>query len=165
MEVNSSNSIGAPKNSAATDQCRGLGRWVFDKKTRKRKYISLTGKTLSGASAVEQSKRDKISDLHPANTARAELRYLMNSVAPRCLDDFFACINSDSLGLEPIIAPDPLDISQWGVPLKVVDRYNAMGVSRLFTWQVDCLGIDNGKVLQGGELLFTQSHRHLFDGK
>jgi hypothetical protein len=152
-------SLGTGKNessdenkSSMTERSRGLGRWIFDKKARKRRYISLTGKSLVGSAAVEQSRRDKISDLHPANSARAELRYLMTSVAPRCLDDFFDLgNNSDSAGFEPIIPPNPLDISQWGVPLRVVDRYAAMGVTKLFPWQVDCLGIDDGKVLGGGE--------------
>jgi hypothetical protein len=33
---------------------RGLGTWVFDKKTRKRRYVSLTGKNFTGAPAIEQ---------------------------------------------------------------------------------------------------------------
>jgi hypothetical protein len=68
---------------------RGLGTWLFDRKTRKRRYVSLTGKNFSGQEAVSQSKKDKISELHPANSARAELKYLMTTMAPQNLDDLF----------------------------------------------------------------------------
>jgi hypothetical protein len=49
-----------PKNNEKNKAAKGLGSWYFDKKTRKRKYISLTGKTLYGPAAVQQSRMDKV---------------------------------------------------------------------------------------------------------
>lgn len=131
---------------------RGLGTWIFDRKTRKRRYVSLTGKNFFGHEAVSQSKKDKISELHPANSARAELKYLMTTMAPQHLDDLFT--SGPGSGSFPLIANDPLDIGKWGVPLRVVNKYASLGVSKMFPWQIECLGVDDGKALKGGILIF-----------
>ena len=133
---------------------RGLGTWFFDKKTRKRRYVSLLGKNFSGSTAVEQARQDKISELHPANSARAELRYLMTTMAPNRLDDLFNSVPSSLNESLPLFENDPLALAQWGVPLRVVNRYSALGINRMFPWQIECLGVDDGKVLRGGKTLF-----------
>jgi hypothetical protein len=48
------------KFSGKESNGKGLGSWHFDKKLRKRRYVSLTGKSLMGAAAVHQAKSDKI---------------------------------------------------------------------------------------------------------
>ena len=129
---------------------RGLGTWLFDKKTRKRRYVSLTGKKFVGQAAVDQAKKDKISELHPAHSARAELRYLTATMAPNCLDDFFSAdIGGNSIS-PPLFKSDPSALLQWGIPVRVVRKYASLGISELFQWQIDCLGVDDGNVLRGG---------------
>ena len=129
---------------------RGLGTWFFDKKTRKRRYVSLIGKNFTGPAAVEQARKDKISELHPANSARAELRYLMTTMAPNSLDDLFSGLSYTRNESSPLFKNDPLSLSQWGIPLRVVNKYSSTGVSKMFPWQIECLGVDDGKALRGG---------------
>ena len=129
---------------------RGLGTWFFDKRTRKRRYVSLIGKNFVGPAAIEQAKQDKISELHPANSARAELRYLMTTMAPNSLDDLLSAGPGSQNSSSTLFNNDPLALSQWGIPLRVVNKYISMGVKKLFPWQIECLGIDDGNVLRGG---------------
>ena len=129
---------------------RGLGTWLFDKKTRKRRYVSLTGKKFVGQAAVDQARKDKISELHPAHSARAELRYLTATIAPNCLDDFFSADVGGHSITPPLFKADPSALLQWGIPVRVVRRYASLGISKLFQWQIDCLGVDDGNVLRGG---------------
>ena len=133
-----------------TQENRGLGTWFFDKKTRKRRYVSLIGKTFIGSAAVEQARKDKISELHPANSARAELKYLMTTMAPNSLDDLFYGLSHASNDFPPLFKNDPLSLAQWGIPLRVVNKYASIGVSKMFPWQIECLGVDDGRVLRGG---------------
>jgi hypothetical protein len=130
---------------------RGLGTWFFDKRTRKRRYVSLIGKNFVGPAAIEQAKQDKISELHPANSARAELRYLMTTMAPNSLDDLLSAGPGSQNSSSTLFNNDPLALSQWGIPLRVVDKYFSMGVTKLFPWQIECLGVDDGNVLRGGD--------------
>ena len=138
------------------DVNEGLGRWCFDRKTRKRLYISLTGKTLDGALALQQSRVDRSSKLHPANSARSELQYLMTFTAPNTLDSLFI---SNGPGIADIssqfVQNDPLDLVTWGVPVRVVNKYASVGIYKMFPWQIECLGIDEGKVLRGGNLIYS----------
>lgn len=129
---------------------RGLGTWLFDKKTRKRRYVSLTGKKFVGQAAVDQAKKDKISELHPAHSARAELRYLTVTMAPNCLDDFFSADIGGNSITPPLFKSDPSALLQWGIPVQVVRKYASLGIRKLFQWQIDCLGVDDGNVLRGG---------------
>ena len=129
---------------------RGLGTWFFDKKTRKRRYVSLIGKNFTGSAAVEQARKDKISELHPANSARAELKYLMTTMAPNSLEDLFNGLSHASSEFPPLFKNDPLSLAQWGIPLRVVNKYKSIGVSKMFPWQIECLGVDDGRVLSGG---------------
>lgn len=39
--------------------------------------------------------------------------------------------------------------------MKTVLRYEAKMVSKLFQWQIDCLCVENGKVLRGGNLVYS----------
>lgn len=135
-------------------ESRGLGTWLFDKKTRKRRYVSLTGKKFVGQAAVDQAKKDKISELHPAHSARAELRYLIATIAPNCLDDFFSTDTGSNRVTSSLFQSDPFSLSQWGIPVRVVKRYASLGITKLFQWQIDCLGVDDGNVLRGGTPLF-----------
>jgi hypothetical protein len=130
---------------------RGLGTWFFDKRTRKRRYVSLIGKNFVGPAAIEQAKQDKISELHPANSARAELRYLMTTMAPNSLDDLLSAGPGSQNSSSTLFNNDPLALAQWGIPLRVVNKYFSMGVTRLFPWQIECLGVDDGNVLRGGD--------------
>jgi hypothetical protein len=145
-----SDSIQLSTRSHLDRENRGLGTWLFDKKTRKRRYVSLTGKKFFGQAAVDQAKKDKISELHPAHSARAELRYLTATMAPNCLDDFFSSDVGGNSITPPLFISDPSALLQWGIPVRVVRKYSTLGISKLFQWQIDCLGVDDGNVLRGG---------------
>ena len=141
------------------DVNEGLGRWHFDKKTRKRLYISLTGKSLDGAMALQQSRIDRSSKQHPANSARSELQYLMTYRAPNTLDSLFDSDDTYGPGMAEIssqfLQNDPLDLVTWGVPVRVVNKYASVGIYKMFPWQIECLGIDEGKVLRGGNFIYS----------
>ena len=44
-------------------------------------------------------------------------------------------------------------LSNWGLPIKVVEQYEGSGISSMFPWQVECLLLPN--VLSGGNLVFS----------
>ncbi|OQV13803.1 DNA polymerase theta [Hypsibius exemplaris] len=48
---------------------------------------------------------------------------------------------------------EPVDLSQWGLPEKVVKAYQKSGVSSMFSWQAECL--NRGRVLDGGNLVYS----------
>ena len=48
---------------------------------------------------------------------------------------------------------DPLNLSAWGLPAAVLDKYHSMGIRRLFQWQVDALR--TGGALVGGNLVYS----------
>ncbi|XP_068178776.1 DNA polymerase theta [Antennarius striatus] len=53
----------------------------------------------------------------------------------------------------PIGHTDHLLLSSWGLPKPVLDRYQKLGVTRMFEWQAQCLTV--GQVLQGGNLVYS----------
>ena len=75
----------AHKSKNVNDQNQGLGRWFFDKRHRKRRYIALTGKIYSGAIATQKARIDKQCVRNPHQTARFELQYLMSVTTPAVL--------------------------------------------------------------------------------
>ncbi|XP_061687018.1 DNA polymerase theta isoform X2 [Syngnathoides biaculeatus] len=48
---------------------------------------------------------------------------------------------------------DKLSLSSWGLPAAVLARYRKVGVSRMFDWQAECLGL--GRVLRGANLVYS----------
>ena len=135
----------------------GLGKWYYDKVTRKRRYLSISGKNLVGTEAIEQSKHDRISKMHPSNSARFELHYLTSTQAPNSLEDIFNHAGpglgdtyNNKSDIVNTFSIDPLDLASWGIPIRVVKSYNNIGINKMFPWQIDCLGVDDGKVLRGG---------------
>ena len=48
-----------------------------------------------------------------------------------------------------------LQISGWGLPDCVVDSYHEKGIRSMFPWQAECLTVDNGAVLGGGNLVYS----------
>lgn len=132
-------------NCLKNDGKKSLGCWHFDKKIKRRRYVSLTGELLEGSAALRQSKIDKDCALHPFRSARSQLRQLMRRVP--CGDSMpatFAGISFDQHSLE-----------MWGIPLQTVARYESNGVRKLFQWQIDCLCTENQHALNGGNLVYS----------
>nr|XP_055035829.1 DNA polymerase theta isoform X1 [Misgurnus anguillicaudatus] len=48
---------------------------------------------------------------------------------------------------------DKLLLSSWGLPKPVLDKYQSLGVHRMFEWQAECLTL--GKVLEGQNLVYS----------
>ena len=48
---------------------------------------------------------------------------------------------------------DPINLSSWGLPDAVLDKYHSMGIRRLFQWQVEALR--TGGALSGGNLVYS----------
>ena len=48
-----------------------------------------------------------------------------------------------------------LQISGWGLPESVVDSYHDRGIRTMFAWQAECLTVDDGAVLAGGNLVYS----------
>ncbi|XP_048838928.1 DNA polymerase theta [Brienomyrus brachyistius] len=54
------------------------------------------------------------------------------------------------------IPPDKSDkllLSSWGLPKPVLERYQCLGVTKMFEWQAECLTL--GKVLEGKNLVYS----------
>ncbi len=102
---------------------RSLGTWMFDKRSRKRKYISLTGKVFTGQDAIRQSRADQYSESHPAQQCRMELCLLhaMTSIEDYILGFlermikisgtyYSSCLSSSICGVTLHY------LSSWGIP-------------------------------------------------
>ncbi|XP_071480044.1 DNA polymerase theta-like [Diadema antillarum] len=50
-------------------------------------------------------------------------------------------------------ARDRLLLSSWGLPDPVLQQYHRAGITKMFSWQADCLGV--GRVLEGGNLVYA----------
>ncbi|XP_009293682.1 DNA polymerase theta [Danio rerio] len=48
---------------------------------------------------------------------------------------------------------DKLLLSSWGLPKPVLEKYQSLGVHRMFEWQAECLTL--GKVLEGQNLVYS----------
>lgn len=48
---------------------------------------------------------------------------------------------------------DKLLLSSWGLPKPVLEKYQSLGVHRMFEWQAECLTLD--KVLEGQNLVYS----------
>jgi hypothetical protein len=115
-----------------------LGTWFFDKRAKRKKYISLAGKVYAGPEAVKRSRHEKYSQNHPCQLARHDFLYSMQSLhVATILFHFQTNINSLLL------------LENWGLPANILRRYGQHKISKLFPWQVDCLLVDNGVVFQG----------------
>ena len=129
--------VGYPASS------KGVGTWMFCKRSRKRKYIDLSGRDWTGPEAFRQAKADKDSVHNPAHLARSELRAAMEM--KRVLPEK-APSSQDSKVCE---------LPWWGVPSGVLVEYHRHKVDRLFPWQVECLCTNNGSALDGGNLIYS----------
>ncbi len=121
---------------------KGLGSWSFDIKSKKRKYIALSGKIYLGSEAMRQHREDLESEQHPSKSARRELDQLVQESA-WILEQY----------TETNTLLDIYDLKTWGLPPRVLARYRAEGVSRLFEWQVCALSCEG--VLHGGNLIYS----------
>ncbi|KAG7483905.1 hypothetical protein MATL_G00043240 [Megalops atlanticus] len=53
----------------------------------------------------------------------------------------------------PADQSDKLLLSSWGLPKPVLQRYQSLGVVRMFEWQAECLTL--GRVLEGSNLVYS----------
>ena len=126
-----------------------FGTWLYNRKTKRRRYISLNGKCFIGSDAVRKAKEDKESLLNPQRTIRAEFSSLVNRF---CSSETVI----SNLKSELDVKIKLLELYSWGFPKAVINRYfNMKKVSKLFQWQVDCLTVDNGIVLKGRNLVYS----------
>ena len=132
-----------PEEGAASTKERGFGRWTVDKRTRKRIYVSLSGRRLNGREAMVEFRKDQLALSNPAESARKELEQLTIQ--------FDAFMSSNA----PFENNSASSLSFWGIPEVTVARYEKAGIKRLFEWQVECLLSNAGKVLRGGNLVYT----------
>ena len=133
-------------NKESLSDNTSLGRWFFDKKSKRKAYTSLNGRLLYGKQATLQFHIDKDEKLKDGRLVlRRELEYLMCQwVSPSIIEafDMNSCISYDLSQLEC-----------WGIPLKIVKKYENKGFKQLFQWQIDCLNTNNGSVLTNNDHL------------
>lgn len=146
VAVTSSSGRGINLLTSSADTTKSLGTWMFDKKSRQRKYIALTGKVYTGADAMKVARADQASDRHPARSVRNELKLKMGLVTPEAVD----ALCSITMDLDHHLLEK---LSNWGVPDLVVSRYARNKVTKLFLWQIECLTVDCNKVLTGKQHL------------
>lgn len=123
----------------------GLGIWGRKKGMKRPFYLSLRGDKVVGSDAVKQSREDAeaVARGQTFTHLRGEL-----SLAQRTR-------------LEHAPSPSPecsarhLGFAAWGLPEEVVRSYEERGVRELFDWQVECLQAGNGRVLSGGNLVYS----------
>ena len=124
------------KKSSSKNDEKGLGKWVFDKGTRKRYYISLNGSVHSGQEANQKAREEKDLALQPGISMRKQLCILMQSM------------------VIPTIPSQHLNrLESWGLPFPIVQKYASKGVTHLFDWQVECLL--KPTVLTGGNIVYS----------
>lgn len=118
--------LGVEEVKEVHEEQKGLQVWTFDGRSRRRYYISRTGKSFSGADASKMYRLERSEVL--GSTARSELQYLMNMVGSRLRDD------ENGGGTF-----DWKQLRSWGIPSSVAESYKSAGVEGLFDWQVDIL--------------------------
>ena len=142
--------------SSSSSSC--LGKWFFDRKTQKKKYLSLSGQVLQGSDASIRAKLDKIGEVrHSQQQTRRELEEFMKASLVS-LPEFLFTHNDtshDAATTDSIIKYDKLKLDTWGIPIRTVQRYESRGLRHLFQWQVDCLCVDEGAALRGQNLVFS----------
>lgn len=126
-----------------------LGSWYYDKQSRKRKYLSLLGKVYSGREAMMKAQSDQMSEVHPARILRHQLQHqccLLQTIDD--LLDLYHTVpwregNGSKIsvedGCQQAWEHDLLKLSTWGLPPKLLQRYQQHHITQLFPWQVDCL--------------------------
>lgn len=122
------------------EKAANLGIWKFDKKQKKRYYLSLQGKRYEGGEGKAQELQDRriLKEGQDFNNRRH--------------------IFAQSLCSPPVSPPggdDMHNLKYWGLPETVVDEYSKRGVVRLFDWQVECIRAGGERVLQGKNLVYS----------
>ena len=54
-----------------------------------------------------------------------------------------------------VVTESQLLMAAWGLPDTVVEQYKEKGITSMFSWQAECLLADQGKCLQGGNLVYS----------
>ncbi|XP_028284438.1 DNA polymerase theta [Parambassis ranga] len=134
-----------------------------------RRKSSLCAKHKSGSSEKAGSPLDVSSDyilFSPTRLAAAIKRTKLQ----RSLQDQSASVLTVPSGLEistlsdtlpqpgvalcaPVDQAEKLQLSSWGLPKPVLERYQKYKVTQMFEWQAQCLTV--GQVLQGGNLVYS----------
>lgn len=125
---------------------QSMGTWFFDKRSRKRKYVALTGKVYTGQEALKIARLDQYSPTHPAQFVRSQLIDLARAYTSDHMLFMQATYGSESLS----------SLAAWGLPNGIVQEYARHRVTTLFPWQIDCLLIEQGAVFDGSQnLIFS----------
>jgi DNA polymerase theta len=130
--------------TSAHSEENSLGTWIFDKRHRQRKYVSLTGKVYTGAEAMRVARTDQNSEKNPTKSARYELKYLISSSNAAIVAQANVAASAES----PFV-----QLATWGIPAVVLSRYTRNKVTTLFPWQIQCLTVNDGAVLLGKQHL------------
>ena len=80
-------------------------------------------------------------------------RDLINQTTSKVKDDEKSEIEDTSPRTTP--SASQLLISEWGLPSSVQESYKEKGITSMFPWQVECLMVNDGKVLEGGNLVYS----------
>lgn len=135
-----------PPHEAKKIARQSLGTWFFDKRSRKRKYISLSGLVYSGSEAMLKARQDQYSETHPAQILRRELMYCAVTTPSEKIDGMHDNNYEEYLFQQ-------MQLAFWGIPPKLLSRYSSCKIFSLFPWQVECLSVDDGKVFYEGKNL------------
>lgn len=139
-----------------------LGTWYYDKRSRKKKYMSLSGKVYSGSEGVKRSRYEKYSSAHPSQLMRSEFLYCMQSISiPIFIEQYLIYkqlqqqqqsqqFPSSSSTVSSTLVSPLLQLQAFGLPTKLLQKYlKHARIKSLFPWQLDCLCIESGAVLAG----------------
>lgn len=120
------------KLSSNENNKKSLGIWIFNKKMKRKCYISLSGQVLIGKDAIIQYHLEK-DEKNPTKVIRQELIQNITHL---------------------IIPPqNPQYLQSWGIPISVCEKYKSRGVLELFPWQIECLIQQHNASLQGKDNL------------
>eukprot|EP00597_Dinobryon_sp_UTEXLB2267_P007382 CAMPEP_0170093870 /NCGR_PEP_ID=MMETSP0019_2-20121128/26816_1 /TAXON_ID=98059 /ORGANISM="Dinobryon sp., Strain UTEXLB2267" /LENGTH=373 /DNA_ID=CAMNT_0010314889 /DNA_START=90 /DNA_END=1208 /DNA_ORIENTATION=- len=91
---------------------------------------------------MKQARYDKLCISNPQRVARFELQQRMQElVNVHCISDrlrnYFENKSTDDLDIGG--CQELHELKSWGLPDRVISRYETAGVKSLFTWQVECL--------------------------
>lgn len=150
-------SLSKPHKTTKTKS--SLGKWCKDRRTKKIKYISLTGKTYSGREAMLKHKQDQEASANPLRGTRGELATNIHNLNANVVQELlrqYSVETNHQLNSSKRAKQHPLSVlTAWGIPTRVVNQYARHNTTRLFDWQIDCLTCDDCAALDGGNLIYS----------
>lgn len=125
-----------------------FGVWKFCKRTQKRYYVDLSGRKLIAGAAFRQFVEELNAKGGMLWQRKQELCGYMLALT---IEEVALCANDADANSQSSLT----DLSFWGIPPLIQEKYKSSGVLKLYDWQAECLVSDNCSALRGRNFLYT----------